>query len=136
MPHNRIKRIHFSESDAKAIVCGVAKNDGWKRVRFTKVRGDITCTTCLKCLDAREGMLGESLMNHAMDQAKKIAATFYRQRFEALFRNLGVDPATCRGCGRTIWWIAHANGKRAPYTIDGQNHFASCPQAHLFRKKK
>lgn len=48
--------------------------------------------------------------------------------------NLG-DPARCKGCGATIWYIRHANGKHVPYTRDGLNHFADCPKAQRFRKK-
>jgi hypothetical protein len=44
------------------------------------------------------------------------------------------DKGTCKGCGRAIWWVKHRNGKRAPYTAEGLNHFADCPQRELFRK--
>lgn len=31
------------------------------------------------------------------------------------------DMATCRGCQKTIWWIEHANKKKAPYTAEALN---------------
>ncbi len=41
----------------------------------------------------------------------------------------------CRGCGREIWWLVHSNGKRAPYTRAGLNHFIDCPRAKEFKRK-
>ena len=46
------------------------------------------------------------------------------------------DPGKCRGCQRDIWWVVHKNGKKAPYTRRGLNHFADCPKAASFRKDK
>ena len=46
------------------------------------------------------------------------------------------DKGTCRGCNAEIWWVVHKNGKRAPYTATGLNHFADCPKAQSFRPKK
>lgn len=43
--------------------------------------------------------------------------------------------AACKGCGAPIVWVTHQNGKRAPYTPEGLNHFVDCPQAQQFRKK-
>jgi hypothetical protein len=42
----------------------------------------------------------------------------------------------CRACGMTIYMVEHANGKMAPYTADGVNHFANCPKAEQFRKPR
>ena len=42
---------------------------------------------------------------------------------------------TCRGCDRPVMWVRHKNGKLAPYTLDGLNHFADCPAAERFRNK-
>ena len=50
-----------------------------------------------------------------------------------LLRQIG-EPATCRGCSRPIWWVKHLNGKKAPYTLEGLNHFADCPRAKQFKK--
>ena len=40
----------------------------------------------------------------------------------------------CKGCGARIWWVEHRNGKRAPYTETGLNHFIDCPKAKDFKK--
>ena len=52
---------------------------------------------------------------------------------ERLLNQIG-NQAKCRGCGRDIWWITHANGKKAPYTFEALNHFADCPNAKDFKK--
>lgn len=41
---------------------------------------------------------------------------------------------TCKGCGAKIWWVKHKNGKSVPYTDEGLNHFADCPQAGKFKR--
>jgi hypothetical protein len=43
---------------------------------------------------------------------------------------------TCRGCGATIWWVKNAAGKSQPYSRQGISHFADCPKAAEFRKKR
>lgn len=58
-----------------------------------------------------------------------------RKRIRALLRNVG-EEGSCKGCQAPIYWVVHRNGKRAPYTVDGLNHFADCPAANLFRKKE
>ena len=40
----------------------------------------------------------------------------------------------CSACGAGVYWITHLNGKRAPYTQAGFNHFIDCPRAEQFRK--
>lgn len=47
--------------------------------------------------------------------------------------NVG-NKGTCTGCGRDIWWVDHSNGKKAPYTEEGLNHFADCPEAARFKR--
>lgn len=45
------------------------------------------------------------------------------------------EVGACKGCGKTIWWIRHrTSGKPAPYTEEGLNHFADCPQRAQFKK--
>lgn len=44
-------------------------------------------------------------------------------------------PGVCRGCGATIMWVTHANGKQVPYTMQGLNHFIDCPKADNFRRE-
>lgn len=43
------------------------------------------------------------------------------------------EEARCRGCQTPIWWVTHRNGRLAPYTAAGLNHFADCPRAADFR---
>lgn len=42
---------------------------------------------------------------------------------------------SCRGCNRTIFWVHHVNGKNAPYTEAGLNHFIDCPKRDDFKRK-
>lgn len=42
----------------------------------------------------------------------------------------------CRGCDKEIWWIVTVKGHYAPYDGDGISHFATCPQAPQFRRKR
>ena len=55
-------------------------------------------------------------------------------RIAHLLAQIG-SPGTCRGCGAPIWWVKHKNGKPAPYTAGGLNHFADCPAAASFKRK-
>jgi len=57
-----------------------------------------------------------------------------KKNVTVLLRLIG-EPAQCRGCGAEIYWVVHRNGKRAPYTLLGLNHFADCPAAQSFRKE-
>lgn len=52
----------------------------------------------------------------------------------ALLTNIA-DKGTCTGCGATVYWVRHKNGKRVPYTTAGLNHFIDCSKADQFRKK-
>lgn len=54
------------------------------------------------------------------------------ERIKDLVKAVGQE-GQCRGCGRKIWWIVTKNGKKAPYTDEGLNHFADCPKANEFR---
>lgn len=51
--------------------------------------------------------------------------------FDALF-----GSGKCKGCGEKIWWVFTKNGKRSPIRADGVSHFADCPKAGTFRRKK
>jgi hypothetical protein len=44
------------------------------------------------------------------------------------------DLDTCRACGKSIYWVRHLNGKCAPYTEAGLNHFIDCPRAQEFKR--
>ena len=37
------------------------------------------------------------------------------------------DESRCDGCNERIFWLKHKNGKKAPYTIAGLNHFLDRP---------
>jgi hypothetical protein len=57
------------------------------------------------------------------------------RRMNVLLSNVG-DPARCRGCGADILWVRHASGRRAPYDLNGETHWATCPKAEQFRGQK
>jgi hypothetical protein len=56
-----------------------------------------------------------------------------RENIVKLLTQIG-DKGKCRGCGAEIYWVTHKNGKKAPYTSSGLNHFADCPKAGDFKK--
>jgi hypothetical protein len=53
-----------------------------------------------------------------------------------LLLNALATAAACKGCGAPIWWLRHKNGRLAPYTAAGINHFIDCPNAAEFRAKR
>ena len=55
-------------------------------------------------------------------------------RIRRLLELINEESRTCKACGVLIFFVRHRNGKMAPYTIDGLNHFMNCPQAAQFRK--
>lgn len=57
----------------------------------------------------------------------------YHSLLGSLLNHCG-KPGLCQGCGASIWWLVNKNGRWAPYTRDGLNHFADCPRAEAFRK--
>ncbi|HLH04979.1 MAG TPA: hypothetical protein VKX25_19580 [Bryobacteraceae bacterium] len=44
------------------------------------------------------------------------------------------ESRKCKACGALLFFVRHCNGKLAPYTADGVNHFVNCPSAERFRK--
>lgn len=46
------------------------------------------------------------------------------------------SPAKCKKCGADIWFMTTYKGNQIPYNEDGITHFADCPFADEFRKKK
>lgn len=48
----------------------------------------------------------------------------------------GCKPSknTCTGCRQSIYWITTAKGAKAPINRSGTSHFATCPEAHHFRR--
>jgi hypothetical protein len=65
----------------------------------------------------------------------------------------GTDPADCRSCGKTVFWITTTGAKRMPVDCDvaggrwplatfageqigrGVSHFATCPDASKWRQR-
>lgn len=42
----------------------------------------------------------------------------------------------CRSCGAPVAWTVTAKGRAAPLNLDGVSHYATCPQADQWRKRK
>lgn len=40
------------------------------------------------------------------------------------------------GCGNEIWWVKTKKGKFMPVDPDGTPHWATCPKASKFKKKR
>lgn len=45
-------------------------------------------------------------------------------------------PGRCKGCNLAIYWVSTRRDSVLPYTAEGLPHFADCPKASEFRKKK
>ena len=58
-----------------------------------------------------------------------------RQVMAHLLKQIG-EPGICKGCNAAIVWVTHKNGKKTPYTLEGQSHFADCPAAKEFGDAK
>ncbi|WP_428411982.1 hypothetical protein [Pararhizobium sp.] len=65
---------------------------------------------------------------------KEQTIQFLTQNMVRLLNQVG-NKDFCKGCGEEVWYVKHKNGKCPPYTADGTNHFANCPNADQFRKK-
>jgi hypothetical protein len=50
-------------------------------------------------------------------------------RMRTLLKLIAVEVRTCKLCPATIYMVQHNNGKIAPYTESGVNHFLDCPNA-------
>lgn len=46
------------------------------------------------------------------------------------------NTGTCRGCGKPVAWCMTRLNRRSPLDPDGTPHWATCPDADRFRKKK
>lgn len=57
------------------------------------------------------------------------------QRIEALLRNVAEEIRPCKACGAQLAMVRHRNGKLAPYTMSGVNHFIDCEKADRFRRR-
>jgi hypothetical protein len=67
----------------------------------------------------------------------RMALEHQKEIIADLLKHVGA-PSQCKGCGAPILWVRHSTttGRSAPYNPDGTNHFGSCPDSVLFRKKK
>ena len=45
-------------------------------------------------------------------------------------------PGRCKACDLAIYWVTTRRDAMLPYTAEGLPHFAGCPKANEFRKKK
>ena len=48
----------------------------------------------------------------------------------------GTHRASCSGCGADIYWVKTKKGKNMPVDPSGEPHWATCPDAKRFSKKK
>jgi len=46
------------------------------------------------------------------------------------------NPSQCRSCHQPIWWVTTKFKKAMPLNNDITPHFASCPDAQKWRKKR
>ena len=57
------------------------------------------------------------------------------QRMETLLRLVAEELRPCGACGVELAMVRHRNGKLAPYTMAGVNHFIDCEKAAQFRRR-
>lgn len=57
------------------------------------------------------------------------------KRMATLLQLVAEEIRPCKACGVQLAFVKHRNGKLAPYTIDGVNHFINCFWADDFRRK-
>jgi hypothetical protein len=79
--------------------------------------------------------LEEILANELAVERKRNADLM--RNIRALLARLG-EEGVCTGahCGAAIYWVRHPNRVLTPYSLDGQNHFADCPDRDQFRRRK
>lgn len=70
---------------------------------------------------------------HPEGSDARMCVNALQSKLRALLKAVG-DEGVCSACLAPIIWVVHRNGKRAPYTLAGLNHFADCPAAERFRK--
>lgn len=64
----------------------------------------------------------------------KVELIWLKTNILILYNNLGAAKGECKKCKAIIYFVTHKNGKQAPYTLEGSNHFADCPAAKDFKK--
>lgn len=66
---------------------------------------------------------------------KALTVDTMKKRVLSLLQQVG-EPATCKACDAPMFFVVTRAGRRAPYTTEGLNHFADCPNASMFKKKR
>ena len=59
----------------------------------------------------------------------------WKERLKQILVIVG-RPSRCKGCDAAIYWVTTRRDSLLPYTAEGLPHFADCPKANEFRKKK
>lgn len=74
---------------------------------------------------------------HQLLEERELARQALDKRLTQLLSRVG-QANICSGpnCGARVWWITHANGKKAPYDPDGTPHFATCPDSSQFHRRR
>jgi hypothetical protein len=86
----------------------------------------------MRTLDSLENTINQRMADLTLAETQ---VTVLRRRMVHLLAAVG-EPGKCTGarCKADVIWVRHLNGKRAPYDLDGANHFSSCPDAATFRR--
>lgn len=92
--------------------------------------------TCKHCHLVHDGQIGDDAVD-AVTVIHSIEACIAAQKvaMRALLQKIGKQVA-CGGCGASIYFVLHSNGKRVPYTEAGLNHFVDCPARDQFKRPK
>jgi hypothetical protein len=59
-----------------------------------------------------------------------------RDAMQRLLKQLAFEVRPCKACGAQLYMVTHVNGKKAPYTVAGLNHFIDCPEAEQFARAR
>ena len=59
-----------------------------------------------------------------------------RAQVARLLDALATERRPCVACGRRIWFVTTATGRKMPVTDDAQAHFVDCPKADELRARK
>jgi len=57
------------------------------------------------------------------------------KNMRALLDKIAVEARPCKACGAMLWFVKHVDGGKAPYTVDGTNHFQNCTNPERFSGK-
>ncbi len=142
----------FQGDGFTAIICGSKPRA--KKCHYCARPSDVLCDhpagigkTCDRpCCRAHAEHVGEDrdyCLTHAeFDRKKKEEQVAepnlptIEKRMATLLMLIAEEVRPCKGCGQQLAFVKHKNGKLAPYTIEGLNHFLDCPKAEEFRRQK